>query len=197
MNPANKTSKKVKGIWILHLLLIALAAYLIASVGHGLIGHELREEALAELKARRAARKAPEPEPRKDNRVIVERNYFGSAKQKLTDEEKARLKAMGFAQPHLKPDTVKRVFALAGEKVPEFILNCHIVEGHYCSLEGGAEPKPIPKELAIEVTSQVGPKYLEHAKDNGARMRCQAKGVCFIDWGWGEGWEPLPDKPLP
>ena len=197
MNPANKSSKKGRGIWLLHLLLIALAAYLIASVGHGLIGHELREEALAELKARQAAKKAPAPKPRKDNRIIVERNYFGSAKTELSEEEKARLAVLVLARSHLTPEIVKRVFTLVGEKAQSFTLACHIVEGRFCALEGQGEPKPLPGDLAVEITDQLGPKHMEHAKDNGVRLHCERSAACRIDWGWGKGWEALPDKPLP
>ena len=184
-------------IWLLHLLLIAIAAYLIASVGHELIGRELRDQALAELKARRAAKKQPAAEVRENNRIIVQRNYFGSTKTELSEEEKARLKAMGFARPHLTPETANKVFALAGEKAQEFTLACHIVEGRSCALEGEGNPKPLPKELAVEITDQVGPKYMEHAKDNGVRLHCERSAACRIDWGWGKGWEACKPSRIP
>ncbi|HUU00358.1 MAG TPA: hypothetical protein VM425_02855 [Myxococcota bacterium] len=200
-----------KYFWLVNLLFLALGAWLIAGIINALTAHEIRaSEQPADLTR-------PLPTVRKvfpkgdNNRIIVERNYFESTVVKpdepeLSPEVKALLDQI---EPHLNRKTIDRIFAVgkAFEKDEGLFLHCNIVEGRFCyfvesemlaTYDGTYDPKienevqRLSKDLAIAITDQVGAKHIEHARNNGVKIRCtRLPPTCEVDWGWGKGWQPL------
>jgi hypothetical protein len=208
MGMVQKTSSN-RYFWLLNLLFLALGAWLVAGMINALTAHEIRAlERPADLNRPLPRKTLPEGA---NNRIIVDRNYFDSAVAKtdepeLSPEVKAYLEKI---EPHLSRKTVDRIFEAGktfGNK-QRLHFHCHIFEGCFCYFieeeklaryDGTHDPEiendahRLPNDLAVEITDQVGPKHIEHAKNDCVKVRCTRQpSACEADWGWGKGWQEL------
>lgn len=207
-----------KSFWPLNLLLLGLAAYLITLAINALIAHELRTEAMGDLRLGPPPRPTSPRTAHRDYRIIAERNLFDSAlatpvEVPMSPEAKAYLRQI---ESHLSRKTVNWLFSAgkaftksqAGQE--QLYAHCNIVEGLWCyfvkhefssEFDGRVQPEfengiqRMPADLAREITKEIGTKHIEHARNNGVKIRCSKPKIgphppsCEIDWGWGKGWE--------
>ncbi|CAG0926413.1 hypothetical protein TFLX_00066 [Thermoflexales bacterium] len=76
-----------------------------------------------------------------------------------------------------------------------FTLSCTVTEGNFCDVTD--LPAELPRDLSKQVIQEVGPKYVEHSKNNTVQIRCAQRSAgllrtwnCEIDRGGG--WQSLP-----
>jgi hypothetical protein len=122
-----------------------------------------------------------------------------------------------FGEMHVTPSIIERLFGDGTAFVHKrdgqesFNIYCHIVEGNWCyfvehekieSYDGCYDPEidneshQINRKFARQIINELGPKFIEHSKNNGVKVRCsrsvktQKIGGCDVDRGGG--WKPLP-----
>jgi len=121
--------------------------------------------------------------------------------------ESLRLTWFGPEKVTLPRVLIDSLFAATGRKGGTLALYCHVVEGWSCfdvpadriaAYDGMYDPEyeknELPDRLADLLIMVIGPKYIEHARKNGVKLRCNrdeesGKDECAIDWGRGKGWE--------
>ncbi len=204
--------------WLVSLVALASAAYLVSLGINALLGNEIRNAIVHDITTVDSSRPGAKRAEDKDYQLIVERNLFHSAKAATVPLSQQMVEFALQMEPHLERETIIKVFSEGKDfmikqgELDQLELYCHIVEGRYChftqteSVKGHkatgdhqthADKRSLTKNLSVEVTDQIGEKYLEHAKGNGVRIRLskgKGKGKirdCQVDWGWGQGLEEL------
>ena len=209
-----------KPFWLINLLFLALGAYLIALTINALIAHDIRAAAVRDSASTPVRNTKHTQTKRRDYQIIAERNYFDSAKAipaKSTLSPEANALLLQF-EPHLNSKTVRRLFEVGKAFIhrrdgsQKIYAHCNIVEGRWCffgekellsQYDAAHDPQiedeahRIPADLALEITNQIGPKHIEHARYNAVKIRCSKPGKspdlpsCELDWGWAKGWKNL------
>jgi hypothetical protein len=204
-----------KYFWVINLVLLALGACLIAAIINVVVTHQIRELPTTNDIPHSPQNKGSSFVKSKSNRIIVKRNYFESStvppkKLELSPEMEAYLRKL---EPHLSRHSITQLFEFGKgfifehEGSDHLYVHCHIVEGRECHFiekdkfafyDGLYDPDinnkahSAPRELAVKVTDEIGPKHIEHAKNNGVKLSCtrpknkKQPPTCDIDWGWGE-----------
>jgi len=206
-----------KYFWLINLVFLALGACLIASTINVIVTHEIRELPTTNDIPLSLRNRGCSFVKKKSNRIIVERNYFESAKaapkkSNLSPEVEAYLRKL---KPHLTSETIARLFesgkafTFKHDGSDHLYVHCHIVEGRYCHFiekerfafysynsyydpEIENEAHRAPPDLAVKVINEIGPKHIDHAKNNGVKLICRRSKKkkkppsCQIDWGWGD-----------